>query len=106
VLATLGFCNTGVAMKALHVFQNAQIPLIVPCATGTPITAKYPAKDSYIFRASARDAIQAYMDASQIARTICLSVAKKSAADLYTALCALEVLDCSNATSLAPMHIR
>jgi branched-chain amino acid transport system substrate-binding protein len=59
VLATIGFCNTGVAMQALPVFQDAKIPLIVPCATGSPITAKYPAKDSYIFRTSARDAIQA-----------------------------------------------
>jgi hypothetical protein len=30
---------------------------IVPCATGTPITAKYAAADSYIFRNAARDAI-------------------------------------------------
>jgi branched-chain amino acid transport system substrate-binding protein len=59
VLATIGFCNTGVAMKALPVFQNNKIPLLVPCATGSPITAKFPASESYIFRASARDAIQA-----------------------------------------------
>lgn len=59
VLATIGFCNTGVAMKALPVFQTAKIPLIVPCATGTPITSKFPAPESYIFRTSARDAIQA-----------------------------------------------
>lgn len=59
VIATIGFCNTGVAMKALDVFQNAKSPLIVPCATGTPITAKYPPAESFIFRTSARDAIQA-----------------------------------------------
>lgn len=59
VLTTIGFCNTGVAMKALPVFQAAKIPLVVPCATGTPITATYPAAESYIFRTSARDAIQA-----------------------------------------------
>jgi len=59
VIATIGFCNTGVAMKALDVFQNAKSPLIVPCATGTPVTAKFPAPESYIFRTSARDAIQA-----------------------------------------------
>ncbi|MCD6665894.1 MAG: ABC transporter substrate-binding protein, partial [Hydrogenophaga sp.] len=41
------------------VFQNAKSPLIVPCATGTPITAKYPPAESFIFRTSARDAIQA-----------------------------------------------
>lgn len=59
VVGTIGFCNTGVAMKSLETFQAAKAPLIVPCATGTPITAKYPAADSYIFRTSARDGIQA-----------------------------------------------
>jgi len=59
VSVTLGFCNTGVALKSLEVFQSAKIPLIIPCATGSPLTAKYPAPESYIFRTSARDAIQA-----------------------------------------------
>jgi len=59
VTATIGFCNTGVAQKALDVFQHAKLPLIIPCATGTPLTAKYPAPESYIFRTSPRDAIQA-----------------------------------------------
>lgn len=59
VMATIGFCNTGVALKSLDVFQAARSPLIVPCSTGSPITAKYPAPESYIFRTSARDAIQA-----------------------------------------------
>lgn len=59
IVATIGFCNTGVAMKALEVFQNAKVPLIVPCATGTPITTRYPAAESYIFRTSARDGLQA-----------------------------------------------
>lgn len=55
VVATIGFCNSGVAMKALDVFQNSQHPLIVPCATGTAITAKYPAAQSFIFRTAAPD---------------------------------------------------
>ena len=59
VTATIGFCNTGVAAKSLEVFQNAQLPLLIPCATGSPLTAKYPGPSSYIFRTSARDAIQA-----------------------------------------------
>lgn len=59
VVATIGFCNTGVAMKSLDVFQNARSPLIVPCSTGTPITTKFPAAESFIFRTSARDALQA-----------------------------------------------
>lgn len=59
VVATIGFCNTGVAAKSIEVFQKAQVPLIIACSTGTPLTAKYPAPESYIFRNSARDAIQA-----------------------------------------------
>lgn len=59
VVATIGFCNTGVAMKSLEVYQTNQLPLIVPCATGSPVTAKYPAAESYIFRTSPRDSIQA-----------------------------------------------
>ena len=59
VLATIGFCNTGVGLKSLETFQTSKIPLIIPCATGSPLTAKYPAPESYIFRTSARDAIQA-----------------------------------------------
>lgn len=59
VLATIGFCNTGVAQVSLDVFQAAKVPLIIPCATGTPLTAQYPGPQSYIFRTSAKDAIQA-----------------------------------------------
>lgn len=59
VAATIGFCNTGVAAKSLEVFQTNKLPLIVPCSTGSPLTAKYPAPESYIFRTSAKDAIQA-----------------------------------------------
>jgi len=59
VVAALGFCNTGVAMKSLDVFQQAKLPLIVPCATGTPVTRTYPVAQSFIFRTSAPDNIQA-----------------------------------------------
>lgn len=59
VVATLGFCNTGVALPSLEVFQKARLPLIVPCATGTPITTAYPPAQSYVFRTSAPDSLQA-----------------------------------------------
>lgn len=59
VVAVVGFCNTGVAMKSLPLFQEKKIPLIISCATGTSITAKYPAKDSYIFRIAPTSRIQA-----------------------------------------------
>lgn len=68
VTATLGFCNTGVAQKSLDIFQNAKLPLIIPCATGTPLTTKYPAPESYIFRTSPRDAIQAPFVVEEIVR--------------------------------------
>ncbi|MCE3270709.1 MAG: receptor ligand binding region family protein [Ramlibacter sp.] len=55
---TIGFCNTGVAMKALDVFQANKSVLMVTCATGTVLTAKYPPAESYIFRTSARDSLQ------------------------------------------------
>ena len=58
VTATIGFCNSGVAMKALDVFQKNKHLLFVTCATGTAITAKYPAQESYIFRTAARDQLQ------------------------------------------------
>jgi branched-chain amino acid transport system substrate-binding protein len=59
VTAVLGFCNTGVAAKSLGVFQDNKLPLIIPCATGSPLTARYPGPESYIFRTSPKDAIQA-----------------------------------------------
>lgn len=59
VIATIGFCNTGVAMKSLDVFQNSRTPLLVPCTTGTPVTTKFPPAESYIFRNAPRDGIQA-----------------------------------------------
>lgn len=59
VIATIGFCNTGVAAKSLDIYQNNQLPLIIPCATGSPLTSRFPSPESYIFRTSAKDAIQA-----------------------------------------------
>jgi len=59
VSATIGFCNTGVAAGSLEVYQSHQIPLIIPCATGTPLTAKYPGPESYIFHTAPKDSIQA-----------------------------------------------
>ena len=68
VVAAIGFCNTGVAMASLEVFQQARLPLIIPCATGTPLTTKYPAPESYVFRSSAKDAIQAPFVVAEIVK--------------------------------------
>jgi len=59
VAATIGFCNTGVAMNALDVFESNQHVLIVPCAQGTAITRKTPAAQSYVFRTAPSDAMNA-----------------------------------------------
>jgi branched-chain amino acid transport system substrate-binding protein len=59
VAFTLGFCNSGVAAKALDVFQDHKHLLMIPVATGTSLTTKYPTDKSYIFRMSARDSMQA-----------------------------------------------
>ena len=68
VHATIGFCNTGVGLKAMPVFQENKHPLIVTCATGTAITSTYPAKDSYIFRTSARDQLQTQFLVNEIVK--------------------------------------
>jgi branched-chain amino acid transport system substrate-binding protein len=61
VVAVVGFGNTGVALPAAKVFQEAKVPLIVTGATGAAVTKNfmppaYPA--SYVFRTSASDALQ------------------------------------------------
>jgi branched-chain amino acid transport system substrate-binding protein len=61
VVATIGYCNSGVAAKAIEVYQNAKVPLIIPVATGTAITKKYAppaAPDNYIFRVAMADVLQ------------------------------------------------
>ncbi len=61
VVATIGYCNSGVAAKALEVYQKAKVPLIIPVATGTAITQQYgppAAAENYIFRVAMADALQ------------------------------------------------
>lgn len=61
VVATIGYCNSGVAAKAIEVYQNAKVPLIIPVATGTAITKKYAppaAAENYIFRVAMADKLQ------------------------------------------------
>jgi branched-chain amino acid transport system substrate-binding protein len=63
---TIGFCNTGVAMRSLEVFQNAKHVLMVPCSQGTAVTTKYPARDSYIFRVAPPDHTNAKFLVSEV----------------------------------------
>ena len=59
VAFTVGFCNTGVAMRSLDVFQDNRHLLMVPCSQGTAVTTKYPPASSYIFRVAPSDALNA-----------------------------------------------
>ncbi|WP_423679015.1 MULTISPECIES: ABC transporter substrate-binding protein [unclassified Undibacterium] len=60
VVAVVGYANTGVALQAAKVFQDAKIPLIVSVATGAGLTKFMPpaVPHSYVFRLSASDSIQ------------------------------------------------
>ena len=59
VAFTIGFCNTGVAMKALEVFEQHKHVLLVPCAQGVPVTSATPAALSFVFRVAPSDAMNA-----------------------------------------------
>ncbi len=64
VVAGLGFVNTGVAMAAQRLYQDARIPVINNVATGARIVGQFKAPEfpeSYLFRNSASDAIQSAM---------------------------------------------
>ncbi len=64
VVATLGFINTGVALAAQKIYQDARIPVINNVSTGAIITRQFqPPKhaQNFIFRNSAGDLIQAEM---------------------------------------------
>lgn len=105
VVATVGFCNTGVAQKSLEVFQNAAIPLVIPCATGTPLTAKYPAPTSYIFRTSARDAIQAPFMVDSIVHKGLKKVAIFADTTGYGEAGLKDVVAALEAKKLQPVHV-
>lgn len=56
VVATIGYCNSGVAAKAIDVYQKGRVPLIIPVATGTAITKKFAGEpENYIFRVAMPD---------------------------------------------------
>jgi branched-chain amino acid transport system substrate-binding protein len=105
VVATIGYCNTGVAMKSLEVFQRGRMPLIVPCSTGTPVTSAYPARDSYIFRTSARDAIQAPFVVDDIVKRGWTQVAVFADTTGYGEAGLKDVKDALAAHKLQPVHV-
>lgn len=105
VVATIGFCNTGVAAKSLDVFQTNKLPLIITCATGTPLTAKYPGPESYIFRTSAKDAIQAPFVIDDIVKRGWTKVAIFADTTGYGAAGLLDVESALAAKQLKPVHV-
>ncbi len=58
VAYTIGYCNTGVALKSLDVFEANKHLLMVPCSTGTLLTRKTPPAQSYVFRIAPVDAMK------------------------------------------------
>lgn len=59
VAYTVGYCNTGVAMKSLDVFESAKHLLMVPCSQGTAVTRKTPPAQSMVFRLAPVDHMNA-----------------------------------------------
>ena len=59
VAYTIGFCNTGVALRALDVFESAKHLLMVPCSQGTAVTTKTPPAQSHVFRIAPADHMNA-----------------------------------------------
>jgi branched-chain amino acid transport system substrate-binding protein len=105
VVATIGYCNTGVAMKSIDVFQKNQMPLIVPCSTGTSITGTYPAPASYIFRTSPKDAIQAPFLVDDIAKRGWKSVAVFADTTAYGEAGLQDVAKALSERGLKPVHV-
>ena len=105
VSAVLGFCNTGVALKALDLFQQSKTPLIVPCATGTAVTSTYPAPESYIFRVQGRDALQAPLMVDEIIKRGWDKVAIFADTTGYGEGGYKDVVDALAAKNLKPVHV-
>jgi branched-chain amino acid transport system substrate-binding protein len=105
VSATIGFCNTGVAAKSLEVFQTNKLPLIIPCSTGTPLTAKYPAPESYIFRTSAKDGIQAPFVIEDVVKRGWTKVAIFADTTGYGEAGFQDVVKALTAKNLQPVHV-
>ena len=105
VVAAVGFCNTGVAMKSLGVFQEARLPLIIPSATGTPLTTRFPAASSYIFRTSARDNIQAPFVVDDLVRRNLTRVAIFADTTGYGEAGLKDVEAALAARNLQPVHV-
>jgi len=84
VAATIGFCNSGVAARSLEVYPTATLPPNIPCATGSPLTAKYPGPESFIFRASAKGAAKGAAEGAVRAQTFIAEPSNERRASFLT----------------------
>lgn len=105
VVAAIGFCNTGVALASLAVYQQANLPLIIPCATGTALTAKYPTPESYVFRTSAQDAVQTRFVVAEIVRRKWTRVAVLADATAYGEAGVADVTGALAERHLKPVYV-
>lgn len=105
VISTLGFCNTGVALKAIPVFQANQSPLIVPCAAGSPVTKAVEPAASYIFRISPSEEIKAPFMVKDVLRKGWNKVAIFADATPYGESGKNDVVKALADANLKPVHI-
>ncbi|MDR7152636.1 branched-chain amino acid transport system substrate-binding protein [Hydrogenophaga palleronii] len=105
VVSTIGFCNTGVAIKAIPVFQSNQSPLIVPCAAGSPVTQQVEPAASYIFRVSPSEDIKAPFMVKDILRRGLNKVAIFADATPYGESGKNDVVKALAASNLKPVHV-
>ncbi len=105
VAAVIGFCNTGVAVASLDVFQQARTPLIVPCAAGSPVTARIPPRESYVFRTAARDSLQADFVVADLVRRGWQKVAVFADTTPYGESGLADVKQALSARGLEPVHV-
>lgn len=61
VAFTVGYCNSGVALKSLDLFQSHRSVLVVPVATNSRITSTFRPADSFVFRMAAGDGLQSHL---------------------------------------------
>ena len=66
--ATVGLCNTSVAIKVSDFDQASKHPLIVTCASGSSIGENVPSSQSYTFRLAANSQIQTQFLVSELQR--------------------------------------
>ena len=105
VVAALGFCNTGVALAGIPALQKAGVPLIVPCATGSPILQQTPAAQSYIFQTSPRDTLQAPFIVGQAYNAGARRFAVLADTTPYGAAGLDDVVKALKARGLAPVYV-